>query len=187
MRDDRRTQQAARDQEAKIGAGGDALLDTLPRAERIEIRQDATSLMLAASGGRGPSVTTWTLDGVARTRGGGPTTTARWRGRVIEVEQKLTNQPAQLTAFSFDGAWLVIKDARLERPASGQPSWRSRLTYYGKAPGGVSRFKLLGAHATEVQPDRCYLPVVGCLAVPSHVLNVTLIPLGSLLMTVSMI
>jgi hypothetical protein len=131
--DEKRTAQAAKEQASRVASGGDALLDTRPRAERLELKVDATSLTMTSSGSRDTLVQTWTLDGVDRSGNTEMPTSAEWRGRLIEIKLKYKGSPPIRTELSMDGAWLVVKDFQHDRSAGEKTAWRSRFTYYRKA------------------------------------------------------
>jgi hypothetical protein len=128
--DERRTKQAARDQESHLASGGDAIMDTRPRAARLHLKVDATSLTMTSEGTQDPPVQTWTLDGVDRSPRTDVRATAEWRGRAIEIQMKFKGSPPIRTELSMDGAWLVIKDTQKDRDAGKDTAWRSRRTYY---------------------------------------------------------
>jgi len=134
--DEKRTAQAARDQEARLAGGGDAVLDARPRAERLDVRVDAKSLTLSWSGTPGKQVETWTLDWVDRSGKSDAQTTAKWSGRSIEIKLKLKGAPSVRTELSMDGAWLVVKDFQRDRDSGKDTgtTWNSRWTYYRRAP-----------------------------------------------------
>lgn len=131
--DEKRTSQATREQHTRIGAGGDALLDQPARAERLDVKVDATTATLTWSGSRGKQVDSWTLDGVDRSTTTAVQTSAEWRGRTIEIKLKLKGSPPVRTALSLDGAWLVIKDTQQDRESGKDSAYRSRRTYYRRA------------------------------------------------------
>ena len=131
--DEKRTAQAAKEQESRLPSGGDEFLNPRPRGERLQLKVDATSLTMTSSGSRGQSVQTWTLDGVDRSGNTDMPTSAEWRGRTIEIKLKYKGFPPIRTELSLDGAWLVIKDFQKDREAGEKTAWRSRFTYYRKA------------------------------------------------------
>ena len=132
-RDDRRTAQAERDQQARVASGGEQLLLTMPRSARIDLALDDTTLTLTASGDGVQGATTCALDGKPRTTGN-VVTTARLRRDRVEIETRVGDAPATRTEIFREGAALVIRDSRSEASATGSGgTLRSRTTYYTSA------------------------------------------------------
>ena len=131
--DEKRTQQAAREQEGRMASGGDAPLGDVPvRAERLELKVDDTAITITALRRQTTTTTTITLDGVDRDGTSEARTTAKWRGRAIEVRLRLKGPRPLRTEFSMDGSWLVVKESQHDRDAGEKTAWRTRWTYYTK-------------------------------------------------------
>ena len=134
VRDDGRTSQALRDQQARVAAGGDQVLATPPRPERLDLKLDGATLTFVGSGSGGLSNLNYVLDGKTVTLPSGFTTTAQWRGQRIEIDQKRGGSLTLRTEIYREREWLVIRDARIEQSATGTDRvWRSVTSYYSKA------------------------------------------------------